>query len=430
VVINVNIYPANGRIRTGGISHFARTVMQPSPTIIPPNDAPKPTSALPIAALSGLAASGFLCIVTETLPAGLLPQIATGLKVSEAVAGQLVAVYALGSLLAAIPFTSLTQGFRRKPVLLATIVCFLVGNTSTAIANSIDTVLIARFVAGCAAGLAWGILAGYARSIVRPDQTGPAMAIAMVGVPLALSLGVPLGTFLGNFVGWRGSFLTLSVLSVVLVGWIVVKVPDAPARTQTNRLSLRSVISTKGIMPILLVILVWMTAHNILYTYIAPFAIGSQSRVDLVLLTFGISSLAGIWIVGRLVDRMLRRMVLLAIGSFAATAVLLTIAGENEVAVYVGAVIWGLGFGGAGAMMQTASADAAGDGVDLAQAMVTTAWNLAIAAGGAIGGALLTIGGTPMLPPVVAALASLAFVIALVAHRSAFPPGHRALPRE
>jgi predicted MFS family arabinose efflux permease len=429
VLIKVNIYPASDRIRTGGISHFARTVMQPSPTIMPVNDAPKPTSELPIAALSGLAASGFLCIVTETLPAGLLPQIANGLKVSEAVAGQLVAVYALGSLLAAIPFPSLTQGFRRKPVLLATIVCFLVGNTLTAMANSIDTVLTARFVAGCAAGLAWGILAGYARSIVRPDQTGPAMAIAMVGVPLALSLGVPLGTFLGNFVGWRGAFLTLSALSVVLIGWIVVKVPNAASRTQTNRLSLSSVISTKGVMPILLVILVWMTAHNILYTYIAPFAIGSQSRVDLVLLTFGISSLAGIWIVGRFVDRMLRRMVLLAIGSFAATAVLLTIAGEHEVAVYVGAAIWGLGFGGAGAMMQTASADAAGDGVDLAQAMVTTAWNLAIAAGGAIGGALLTTGGTPMLPPVVAALASLAFIIALVARRSAFPAGRRALPR-
>ncbi len=49
-------------------------------------------AALPIAALAGLAASGFLCIVTETLPAGLLPQIASGLRISEAIAGQLVAV--------------------------------------------------------------------------------------------------------------------------------------------------------------------------------------------------------------------------------------------------------------------------------------------------------------------------------------------------
>lgn len=380
---------------------------------------------MPTAALAGLAASGFLCIVTETLPAGLLPQIARGLQISQAVAGQLVAVYALGSLLAAIPLTSMTQGFRRRPVLLATIICFVVGNTLTAWAESTAVVLIARFVAGCAAGLAWGILAGYARSIVRPEQTGPAMALAMVGVPLALSLGVPLGTFLGGLVGWRGSFVILSAISVLLIGWIIAKVPDALGRSGDERPSLRRVIATPGIAPILLVILTWMTAHNILYTYIAPFTSAAGARVDLVLLAFGVSSLAGIWVVGRLVDQMLRTLTLLAIGSFAAVAALLTVAGEQGLAVYVAAIIWGLGFGGAGAMMQTASADAAGDGVDLAQAMVTTAWNLAIAAGGAIGGAVLTTSGTKVLPPVVAALAGIAFLIALAARRFAFPPGRR-----
>ena len=385
-----------------------------------------PRSKLPTAALAGLAASGFLCIVTETLPAGLLPQIASGLQISEAIAGQLVAVYALGSLLAAIPLTSLTQGLRRRPVLLTTIICFVVGNTLTAWAGSITVVLVARFVAGCAAGLAWGILAGYARSIVRADQTGPAMALAMVGVPLALSLGVPIGTFLGGLVGWRGSFLILSALSVVLIGWIIFKVPDAAGRTGDDRPSLRRVVATPGIIPILLVILAWMTGHNTLYTYIAPFTTAASVRVDLVLLAFGISSLVGIWIVGRLVDRMLRMLVLLAIGSFAAVAVLLTFAGGQGLAVYAAAIVWGLGFGGAGAMMQTASADAAGDGVDLAQAMVTTAWNLAIAVGGALGGVLLTTGGTTLLPPAVVALTLIAFLIALAARRFAFPPGHRS----
>jgi predicted MFS family arabinose efflux permease len=398
-----------------------------SPSRVEPASAPR--AGLPVAALSGLAASGFLCIVTETLPAGLLPQIASGLAISEAMAGQLVAVYALGSLLAAIPLTTLTQGLPRRGVLLATILCFVIGNTLTAWAGSVAIILIARFVAGCAAGLAWGILAGYARGIVRPDQTGPAMAVAMVGVPLALSLGVPLGTFLGGLVGWRGSFLILSALGIALIGWITTKVPDAPGRAGDDRSSLGHVIGTPGIVPILLVILAWMTGHNILYTYIAPFATVAEVRIDLLLLAFGISSLAGIWIVGRLVDRMLRVLVLLAIGSFAAVATLLTIAGEQGGVVYAAAVIWGLGFGGAGAMMQTASADAAGDGIDLAQAMVTTAWNLAIAAGGALGGALLTTGGTSLLPPAVAALALVAFLIVLAARRFAFPPGQRASSR-
>ncbi|MBN0796079.1 MFS transporter, partial [Pseudomonas aeruginosa] len=53
-------------------------------------------------------AAGFLAIMTETMPAGLLPQISHGLGVSEALAGQLVTLYALGSVLAAIPVIAAT----------------------------------------------------------------------------------------------------------------------------------------------------------------------------------------------------------------------------------------------------------------------------------------------------------------------------------
>lgn len=51
---------------------------------------------LPLGALLALAMTGFICIVTETLPAGLLPEIGSGLNVSPSLAGQMVTVYALG----------------------------------------------------------------------------------------------------------------------------------------------------------------------------------------------------------------------------------------------------------------------------------------------------------------------------------------------
>ena len=54
------------------------------------------------------------------LPAGLLGHIASGLRISEAMAGQLVTAYALGSFVAAIPLVTLTQGWwRRRALLLA-----------------------------------------------------------------------------------------------------------------------------------------------------------------------------------------------------------------------------------------------------------------------------------------------------------------------
>lgn len=76
--------------------------------------------------------------------------------------------------------------------------------------------------------------------------------------------------------------------------------------------------------------------------------------------------------------------------------------------------------------MQTAAGDAAGEGVDLANAMITTIWNSAIAAGGLVGGAMLGRWGAASLPPAALALAGAALAVAVLARRHAFRPGPRA----
>ena len=59
----------------------------------------------------------------------------------------------------------------------------------------------ARFIAGVSAGLLWALLAGYAARMAPDHMKGRAIAIAMVGTPLALSLGVLAGAFLGAIIG-------------------------------------------------------------------------------------------------------------------------------------------------------------------------------------------------------------------------------------
>ncbi len=162
---------------------------------------------LPVAALLALAMTGLTAIMTETLPAGLLPAIARDVHVTQALAGQLVTAYAAGSLIASIPLTAAAQRWRRRPTMLTAIVGFLLFNTVTALSGSYAVLLTARFLSGIAAGLAWGLLAGYARRMVSPHLQGRALALAMVGTPVALSFGVPAGTVLGAAVGWRVAVL-------------------------------------------------------------------------------------------------------------------------------------------------------------------------------------------------------------------------------
>jgi len=383
---------------------------------------------LPVAALLALAMTGFICIATETLPAGLLPLIASDLKVSNALAGQTVTAYALGSVLAAIPLTIATAGWRRRNVLLLTISGFLVFNLITAFSSHFWLTMTARFFAGASAGLAWSLLAGYARRMVAVHQQGQAMAIAMVGTPIALALGVPLGAWLGKAFGWRNAFDIMSGLSVLLIVWVLVKVPDYPGQAARERSSMLAVFKTTGVRPVLATVVLWMLAHNVLYTYIAPFIAlaGLGAQVDTVLLTFGVAALLGIGIAGKIVDRSLRTAVLASLATFALVALLFMLAPSQPAAIYAGVAVWGVTFGGAATLLQTALADNAGAGADVALSMNVVAWNSAIAGAGVLGGVLLDSWGAGAFPVAVLVLALAGLLVAWSARAAGFPAGARA----
>ncbi|MQT30260.1 MFS transporter [Pseudomonas sp. FSL R10-1350] len=373
------------------------------------------TERLPLAPLLALAMTAFIIILTEALPAGLLPQMAEGLAVSEAWVGQTVTIYAIGSLLAAIPLTAATQGMRRRPLLLIAIAGFVVANTVTTLSTSYALTMLARFLAGMSAGLLWALLAGYAARMVPPHQQGRAIAVAMVGTPLALSLGVPAGTFLGALVGWRICFAIMSGLAVLLMFWVRLQVPDFAGHTSEKRLPLRQVFQLPGVRSVLLVVLAFVLAHNILYTYIAPYlgAAGMAGRTGLVLLVFGLTSLLGIWLIGVLIDRHLRMLTLTSVAVFALAALALGLAGKVPGIVYLAVGAWGLAFGGAATLFQTAMAKAAAPATDVAQSMLVTAWNTAIAGGGILGGVLLEQLGVSAFAPVVLVLLVASFWVVL-----------------
>ena len=241
--------------------------MPSSSTTIHNNETPgvkSPSDRLPMPALLALALVAFITVLTEALPAGLLRQMSAGLGVSEALAGQLVSLYALGTLLTAIPLTAATQGWRRRPLLVTAIVGFAAMNTITALSEHYGLTLVARFFAGVFAGLLWSLTAGYAARLVPDHLKGRAMAIVMAGIPLALSIGIPAGTFLGIQAGWRVTFGVISILAVVLAGWALFKIPDCPGQAAGQRRSIAEVFMLPGIRSVLFVTLTFVLAHNLL----------------------------------------------------------------------------------------------------------------------------------------------------------------------
>lgn len=379
---------------------------------------------LPLAALLALATAGFITIMTEAMPAGLLPQMSSGLNVSQALIGQLITVYAFGSILAAIPLTIATRGWRRKPLLLSAVAGFAIANSITAVSELYWLSLIARFIAGVFAGLLWALLAGYASRMVAPHLQGRAITVAMLGAPLALSLGIPAGTLLGTLVGWRLSFAIMTGLTILLVIWVRWLVPDFAGERAGHRTPLRQVFTWPGVRPVLFVTLTYVVAHNLLYTYIAPFLqpSGLDATVDRVLLVFGLASVLGLWIVGVLIDRWLRELVLISAALFMLSALALGLWRDSPSVVYTAIAVWGLAFGAMPSLLQTASAKTARSAADTAQSMLVTLWNVGIAGGGLIGGLLLEDVGAGTFPWIVAGLLVFTLGVTVKARRHGFPP--------
>lgn len=378
---------------------------------------------LPLGGLLALATAGFITVLTEAMPAGLLPQMSADLNVSQALVGQLVTLYAIGSLLAAIPLIIATRGWRRRRLLLTAIGGFAIVNSITALSTDYALTLVARLFAGIFAGLLWALVAGYASRMVAPHLQGRAIAVAMLGAPLALSLGVPAGTLLGTVVGWRLSFAIMTALTLMLIIWVRWQVPDFPGQIAEQRLPLRKVFALPGLRSVLFVTVSYVLAHNILYTYIAPFLqpSGLAATIDRVLLVFGLASVLSIWIVGSLIDRWLRELVLISGGLFIVSALALGFWGESAMVVYGAVAVWGLAFGAMPSLLQTACAKTAGDAADTAQSMLVTMWNIGIAGGGLAGGLLLDSLGVMSFPWVVVGLLVITLLVTANARTDGFP---------
>ncbi|WBP88965.1 MFS transporter [Kitasatospora cathayae] len=169
----------------------------------------------------------------------------------------------------------------------------------------------------------------------------------------------------------------------------------------------------------------FVLAHKILYTYVAALIepLGLGGRTDTVLLLLGLTSLLSIALTGALIDRHLRTLALTAcvLVAVAALTIAAALLGTASWPVYGAAAIWGLGFGGAATLLQTAAADAADTAADLAQSLLVTCWNLGIAAAASTGGLLLDHAGPNSPPWSALALLALALTVTAAARWHGFP---------
>lgn len=361
--------------------------------------------------LGVLAAGTFTLGVDGFVLSGLLPSISKDLSVGVSTAGQLTTIFSITYAVASPVVATLTGRYDRRVLLGGGLILFLLGMVGQALAPSYAVMAVGRAFAAVGAAafqsnayIMAGVLAG-------EERRGRALAAVTAGTSLSTVLGVPFGVLIGQWFGWRAVLWIITGLAAITA----LCVPRLPA-AQVPQTSMRTRLGVLTRPPVLLVLLttVGLVGAPILLISYLPVVLGMDSddtSLVLVLLAFGVGSLVGNRLVGRLVD------------SRGALPVLLLGAGGMTCAftVLIGTQAW------YGAAMVTMFAVGAFQGLSItpqqhrlfvvapdvsavALGLNGSAIYAGAAVGAALGGLTVDLSGASTIPAAAALLGAVAFV--------------------
>jgi predicted MFS family arabinose efflux permease len=401
------------------------------------------------AGLATLASAAFVYVTAETLPVGLLPQLAAGLHVSDGAVGLLVTGYAGVAGLAALPVTARMGSRPRRQVVTGAVVLLAVSLFMMAVAPDYGVLLAARLVCALAHGVFWSVLAPVAARLAPPGQAGRATATVFAGNSLALVLGVPVATALGQLTGWRVAMAVIGAAAGVSAAGLRMTLPPLPpeapgvlppeapgalaaeAAGRGARPSAMGLVLRNGPLAVLCVVTgLLVIGHFTAYTYVAALVRRDAGLAGLalsaVLFAYGVAGIGGIALTGWVTDRRPRLAVTAcAVGLTAALFGLAFLAPGSPVVTVAAVAVWGAAFTALPVCLQAGVLRIAPGLADTASALYVMAFQIGIG-GGALAGAVLVdsslLGDLPAIGGVMAA----AGTVILLAARRAFPPARRA----
>lgn len=148
-----------------------------------------------------------------------LPAIGKEFAAGAAQLGQVEMVYILAVALVMLPAGRMGDIHGRKRIFVAGFVLFTVATLLLALAPTIGTFILCRFLQGAGASMVTATSVAILSAVIPPSKRGKAMGIAVAAVYLGLSAGPTLAGFMVSHLGWRWIFffaLPLELASLAL----------------------------------------------------------------------------------------------------------------------------------------------------------------------------------------------------------------------
>lgn len=347
--------------------------------------------------------SVFIVGMVEMMVAGIMNLMSDDLGVSEAIIGQLVTLYALTFAICGPILVKLTNRFPARPVLLWTLVAFVVGNGIIAIAPNFTILVVGRILSSAAASLIIVKVLALTAMLTIPKNRGKMIGVVYTGFSGANVFGVPIGTMIGDWVGWRFTFVFIIVISLI-AGLLMLKyLPTTTELNQANRMynnvSEDNQVTSHIVRPIeivkfLAITLLILIANSVTFVFINPLILENghtMGYVSLALLVNGVAGVVGTSMGGVLADKLTsKRWLIIAFTVFIVVMLAINLVLSTTVLLLVALFIWNI--------VQWSSNPAIQSGIiehvegDTSQVM---SWNMSclnagIGIGGIIGGLVVS----------------------------------------
>jgi DHA1 family inner membrane transport protein len=340
-----------------------------------------------------LTLSAFAIGTAEFVIAGVLPQVAGSLGITEGQAGNLITAYALSIVVGGPILTLWLARFEKRKILIGLMALFIAGNLIGAVTTNYTLLLISRVIAGLTQGPFYGIGAVVATKLVADKLAGQAVGQMFAGLTLANVLGVPAGTWIGNALGWNMTFLVISALGLIATLAIAVFVPAQGRDSSTPSIRGQLVaFRDRNLLSSLAITALGWVGFLTFYGYIAPVArVAGFGAADLtwVLVIVGIGLIIGNTLGGRTADANLRLSLMLWLAAMIVSLVVAGFVAPFKWPFLAAAFVFGIASFANVPPMQMRVMKYGKAAPELAATANISAFNIANALGGLIGGAVI-----------------------------------------
>ena len=196
--------------------------------------------AVGVTLLAALAASQAALVVLNPL----LPDVAGDLGVSVATAGQLRTVSGLAAGLAALTAGLWATRLGLRELLLGGVTTLTLGSLVSAVAPDFPILIVAQVCAGFGIGISYSAAVAATAEWSTAVDRSRALAIALLGPPLAWIVGMPVVGILGE-ISWRLAWLVVPVC--MGAGAIVLLLLRPATPPATARAGLRTIFTHPGV---------------------------------------------------------------------------------------------------------------------------------------------------------------------------------------